>query len=266
MERNHFELNKPDLINNFSGQKLISKADLRNFYHLRSPNLTEAAFRRILYMLEKQHLLLAIGRGIYTLQDPLSSQLTQKKKFAPTLSPNVKKLNDEIHEVFPYLGYLIWETKILHEFMVHQPGQNQIILETEKDAEDSVFNQISESYPGKTFLDPDRIMIERYVFQHPEAILISRLISQTPMGEKINGVPYAKIEKILVDILVDDKKYFIFQGQELVNIFENVFANYRIDEKSLQRYARRRNAIPKLKLLLLNHPKIEFSQFDEVTT
>jgi hypothetical protein len=70
----------------------------------------------------------------------------------------------------------------------------------------------------------------------------------------------------LVDILVDAKKYFIFQGQELVNIFENIFANYQIDEKSLLRYAGRRNAIPKLKQLLLNHPKIEFSQFNEVTT
>ena len=57
------------------------------------------------------------------------------------------------------------------------------------------------------------------------------------MGKKISGVPYAKIGKILVDILVDDEKFYVFQGQELVSIFENVFANYWIDEKSLFRYA-----------------------------
>lgn len=263
MKKNSIELNIHEFKNKFSGQKYVSKTDLRNFYQLLYPDLTEQAFRRILYALEKQNLIISTGRGIYIFQNPISTQHPQKKKFIPTLSPNVKMVNDEIKGTFPYLDYLIWETKILNELMIHQPGQNQIILETEKGTGDSVFNHLSELYPGQTFLDPSRITIERYVIQQPETILISKLVTQTPMGKRVNGVPYAKIEKILVDILVDDEKYFIFQGQELVSIFENAFAHYLIDDKSLLRYAGRRNAIPKLKQFVRNQTRIEFRQFNE---
>jgi hypothetical protein len=263
MKKDIAELNIPELNKKFSGQKFVSRTDLRNFYHLQNPGITEPTFRRILYTLEKQNLIITTGSGIYIFQNPLSSRHSQKEKFVPTLSLIVKRLNDEIKETFPYLDYLIWETKILYEFMVHQPGQNQIILEIEKGTGESVFNRLSENYPVQTFLDPNRITIERYVFQQPETILISNLVSQTPMGKRVNGVPYAKIEKILVDILVDNDKYFIFQGQELASIFDNVFAHYLINEKSLLRYAGRRNAIPKLKQFILNQTQIEFRHFNE---
>ena len=263
MKKNIVELNIPELKRKFSGQKYISKTDLRNFYHLLNPELTEQTFRRILYALEKQNLIITTGSGVYIFQNPLSSLLSQKEKLVPSLSPIVKRVNDEIEDNFPYLDYLIWETKILYEFMVHQPGQNQIILETEKGTGESVFNRLSENYPGQTFLDPSRITMERYVFQQTETILISKLVSQTAMGKRVDGVPYAKIEKILVDILVDDEKYFIFQGQELASIFENVFSHYLINEKSLLRYAGRRNALPRLKQFILDQTQIKFRKFHE---
>ena len=265
IKKDNFELKILELVNKFSGQKYALKTDLRNFYRLLYPDLTEQAFRRILYALEKQNLVISVGSGIYYIQNSLSHTHPQKKKFTPLLSPNVKYLNEEIKKTFPYVSYLIWETKILHEFMVHQPGQNHVNLETEKGTEDSVFNRLSDKYPGQTFLNPNRMTMERYVIQQPETFLISKLVTQTPMGKKISGVPYAKIEKILVDILVDDEKYYVFQGQELVSIFENVFANYWIDEKSLLRYAGRRNALPKLNQLILNQTQIKFIQFSEVT-
>jgi hypothetical protein len=265
LKKYNLELNILELRNRFSDQKYALKADLRNFYRHLYPEMTEQAFRRILYALEKQNLIVSVGRGIYFIQNPLSFQQHQKKKFAPALSRNVKKLNDEIKETFPYISYLVWETKILHDFMVHQPGQNQVNLETEKGTEDSVFNHLSDKYLGKIFLNPNRMTMERYVIQQPESFLISKLVTQTPIGKKISGVPYAKIEKILVDILVDDEKYYVFQGQELVSIFENVFANYWIDEKSLFRYAGRRNALPKLNQFILNQTQIKFIQFNEDT-
>jgi hypothetical protein len=247
----------------FSGQQFVSKNDLRNFYRSLYPDFTEKTFRRILYALEKKDHIISIGRGMYAFQPGQLSQLIKKNKFIPTLSHNVKKINGQIKEAFPYMHYLIWETKILHEFMLHQPGQNQIIVETEQDGEHSLFNYLSGIYTGQAFLDPDRVTMERYTLQQPESILISKLISQTPMGKKISDVPYAKLEKILVDILVDDDKYFIFQGQELVNIFQNAFAQYWIDESSLIRYAGRRNADEKLKQFVLNQAQIEFRLINE---
>ncbi len=202
------------------------------------------------------------GRGIYAIQTSVSNQNALKKRFVPALSQNIQEISGELQATFPYLHFLVWDTTILQEFMLHQPFHHDVIIETEKGTEDSVFNKLSEKSPGRTFLDPDRVMMERYVLQQTEAILISKLITQTPVGKKINGVPYAKIEKILVDILADEEKYFIFQGRELVSIFENVFDRYLIDEKSMLRYAGRRNARDKLKQFILSQTQIGFMLLD----
>ncbi len=66
-----------------------------------------------------------------------------------------------------------------------------------------------------------------------------------------------------MDILVDENKYFIYQGQELVSIFENVFGHYLIDENSLLRYAGRRNAVPKLKQFIRAQTQIDLRRFGE---
>jgi len=262
MKNADIDLNAIELRKRFSPKRYASKADLEKFYDQLYPNLTYQDFRRILYSLEKQNMIASSGRGIYAIQSSVSTQNTLKKRFVPTLSQNIKEISDELQDTFPYLHFLAWDTIILHEFMLHQPAHHDVIIETEKGSEDSIFNKLSEKSPGKTFLNPDRIMMERYVLQQSEAILISKLITQTPVGRKVNGVPYAKIEKILVDILVDDEKYFIFQGQELVSIYENVFDRYLIDEKSMLRYAGRRKAIVKLKHFILSQTQIELMQFD----
>ncbi len=143
MEKSSRELNIPEFKNKFSDRKHVSKAYLRNHYRQINPDLTDQSFRRILYGLEKQNYIVSSGSGIYLLQDPSSSQHPPKNKFVPALSSNILKINHEMMKAFPYLGYLLWETKILHEFMVHHPGQNLMILETEKGTEDSVFNHLS---------------------------------------------------------------------------------------------------------------------------
>jgi hypothetical protein len=67
MKKDNLELNILEFKNRFSGQKYVLKTDLRNFYRLLYPDLTEQAFRRILYALEKQNLVASAGRGIYCL-------------------------------------------------------------------------------------------------------------------------------------------------------------------------------------------------------
>jgi hypothetical protein len=252
----HF-LDTRELKTSFEGLKSVRKADLRRFYLQRHPDLTEQTFRRLLYSLEKQRVITSIGVGVYVLEDIPSSP--GKSKFAPTLSSEIERVNSIIQKSFPYINYLIWDTKILHEFMTHQPGQSQIILEAEKDVCESVFNQLKEQFLGKIFLDPDRQSFERYILDIPESIILYRLLTQSP---KIisNGVPSARLEKILVDIFADEDRFFIFQGQELVTIFENAFATYWINEKTLFRYAGRRKVAKELRTFIITQTKIELIQ------
>jgi len=259
MKKENIDLKIFDLNKEFKNTKYVKKKDLKNFYFRLNPYFTDQFFRRILYSLEKEELISSTGSGVYYFnkdENPI------KKKYLPSPSQSLRILDAKIKDTFPYIKYLVWETRILNEFMLLQLGQNHLILDVEKGTENSVFNQLSEAYSGKIFLNPSSLTMERYVQQLPEAILISTLISQTPMGKKVEEIPYAPIEKILVDLLVDDKKFFTFRGNELVSIFDGVFNSYLIDEKSLIRYAGRRKAINKLKKFVINKTQVEFNSLN----
>jgi hypothetical protein len=123
--------------------------------------------------------------------------------------------------------------------MVHQPGQNLVILEPEKESIESVFNFLGNKFGSRVFLDPNRDIVENYALHNADSILILPMISRSPR-QIVNDVLCPKIEKILVDIWSDKERFFIFHGQELVNIYELAFQNYRISEKTLFWYAKRR--------------------------
>lgn len=248
----------PELINSFSGRKFFRKTDLRDFYKRQNIELTEKTFRRILYALEKQDIVRPVDAGVYIFGDNQAQPL-QKKKFSPTFSSEIRELNTFIKTAFPYTEYLIWETRILHEFMLHQPGQNQIIMEVEKDAAASVFNFLNDRYTGRVFLQPDREIIERYALRSADSIIISALLIQAPI-QRVNNIPCPKLEKILVDVFANDEKFFVFQGQELVHIYEIAFRTYRISEKTLFRYAQRRKVHQKLKAFIRQKTDIQLIQ------
>jgi len=250
----------PELISTFSDRRFFHKADLVNFYRSQSTRYSENAFRRFLYGLEKRGLIQPVDAGVYTLSNEQSTPRPQKK-FIPAFSPELSARNESIRTAFPYLIYLLWETKILHEFMLHQPGKNQIILETEKVAAESVFNFLSSQEEGKVFLQPDRTEVERYIMPKIDSVIVLDLITQSPR-QKVNEIPCPKLEKILVDIFADTSMFYIFQGQELVNIFETAFHTYRISEKTLFRYAGRRKVSPKIRTFINQQTNIHLIQQD----
>ena len=212
----------------------------------------------MLYVLEKRDVIRSIDSAVYTLGDgQLRPRL--KKKFIPAFSPELSVLSVSIKAAFPYAEYLIWETRILHEFMLHQPGQNQIILETEKEAAESVFNFMNDRYGGKVFLQPDRVTFERYILHRADSIIVSTLVTQSP-HQKVDDVPCPKLEKILVDVIADDEKFYVFQGQELVHIYETAFYLYRVSEKALFRYAERRKMVKKIRAFINQETNIQLIQ------
>jgi hypothetical protein len=87
-------------------------------------------------------------------------------------------------------------------------------------------------------------------------------ITQSPR-KTVLGIPFPRLEKILVVIFVDGNKYYYFQGEKLARIFENVFSMYWINEKTLFRYAGRRMAREKLRQFIREHTQIELSDFTE---
>jgi hypothetical protein len=264
MRKSEVKIDELELRKSFSGFRSVRKSDLRNFFLQHAQPATEQAFRRFLYKLEKQQILTPLGAGMYVFHDKGLQPSTQKKHFSPVWSQELGHLNEMVRKAFPYAQYLLWETRLLHEFMLHQPGQNLFILETEKDVCESAFNLLRQEYPGRTFLDPARLTMERYVLPQPEGFLISSLVTQSPRLT-VHGIPFPRLEKILVDIFVDADKYYYLQGEELAHIFENAFSTYWINPKTMFRYAGRRMAGEKLHQFIREHTQTEPFQFTEHT-
>ena len=72
------------------------------------------------------------------------------------------------------------------------------------------------------------------------------------------------METILIDLLLDDSYLYVYQGHELINIFENTSRYYQINEKRLLRYARRRSAIPQLINFIKDKPDIDLPFIREI--
>ena len=254
MKNDISQLHLNELTKAFLASDRVQKSALRNFYRRFDPALTEPTFRRILYALEKRQTLTPIGSGIYAIHE--NAAPPSRKNFVPTWSQSPQTLKQMVQETFPYLEILSWETGALKEWMTHQPINNQIILETEREACESVFNHLQQKHLGRVFLEPDRATMERYVVPVPESILVTHLITQSPK-KKMSGLIFPRLEKILVDVFADSDKFFAFQGEELVHIFENSFAACWISEKTLFRYAGRRKVTAKLMEFIELHTDIK---------
>ncbi|MCX6082140.1 MAG: hypothetical protein NTW32_21640 [Chloroflexi bacterium] len=250
------QLHLSELTKAFLVSDRVQKSALRSFYARFEPTLTEQTFRRIVYALEKRKVLTPIAAGIYAIHE--NGAPPSKKNYVPVFSQSHQALKQMLQETFPYLETLSWETGMLGEWMIHQPANNQIILETEREACESVFNYLQQKYSGQVFLEPDRAMMERYILPLSESILVTRLITQSPR-KKIGGLVFPRLEKILVDVFADSAKFFAFQGQELVHIFENSFAAYWISEKTLNRYVGRRKVATKLMEFIESRTDIKYN-------
>ena len=237
MKNNPIQLQIPELKASLSGRVSVPKIEVRRFYQTRARNFTEQSFRRVLYTLEKERVLIPLGAGMYALKE----QENRRKNYSYSQSKKLASIHLILQKAFPYLDYLCWETSLLHGFMTHQPGQSLLIVESEKDACESVFNSLREKYGSRVFLDPTRNIMETYVLPQTDPIIVLPLISQSP-HTIYNGIPFPKLEKILVDIFVDEKIFFAFQGEELSNIYMSAFTTYWVNERTMFRYAGRRKA------------------------
>ena len=217
----------------FASTEKISRGALKQFYQQFDPGLKETTFSWVIYELKKKNLLLAIDRGVFKLYEgPVLPE------YSPLLSKKLQTLYKKIKAQFPYVGFCLWETSCLNEFLLHQMGNVLIVIEVEANAAEAVFYHLKENRRN-VYLSPTPQEFERYVYSSPDSIVIKKLVSQSPLLYK-KGIPTPKLEKLIVDLFTDTEFYYPYQGKERTTLFQNVFERYRLSLKTLYRYAGRR--------------------------
>lgn len=215
----------------FGQQPHISREELFDFYRAFEPDLKETTFGWRIYALKEKNLLKSIRTGVYT--------LSLKPIFHVPVEPKLRELAIKVKKQFPGARSCVWSTRCLNEWMIHQPARFLSLVEIEASATESVFYFLKDENYKNVFINPEDTLLERYIYEQTETIIVKTLVSKSPIvKEKKIVVPLA--EKILVDLFADKKMFAPYQGSELVNIFNNIYKQYALNITKLLAYAKRR--------------------------
>jgi len=113
------------------------------------------------------------------------------------------------------------------------------MTEVEKESMQPVFFFLQDMNIN-VFVDPTADLLEKYIQNEKEPVIIKSLISEAPI-QKLNGINTTTLEKLLVDAFCEADIFSSQQGQELQNIFMEAMSKYTVNKNRLLRYASRRN-------------------------
>jgi hypothetical protein len=227
-------MKNPDLVNilkqNFSGQSQISTKEITDALQEQFPELSPSTIAWRLNQLKKEQLLFQVGRGLYTFD--------YKPEFSSDLSLKSKRLYNRIKTV--YNGEIVmWDTSLLSEISGIDISKYWVFLALNKDALDGLFDEML-AFSKKVYLQPDKETAARYLFPQEEAIILTALVSETPLV-KSGDYLSPSIEGILVNAWFESEQYLQPLGLNINTLFQQAYQKYNINQSKLLRYAARRD-------------------------
>lgn len=241
MKKNKIDLEIKTHYKNSDG---FTRDELFQFYRSYEPDLKESTFAWRLYDLKRKSIIYELKTGVYRIID--------KPIYIQKLEKELEELYDLVSQKFHNPGFVIWSTAWINEFSRHQTFNNIIILEAPSDMTESLFNTLKECEVQNVFLKPSTEQIYNYMIGTEHPILIKNLILKSPINkQKQYSIP--TLEKILVDLYCDEKTYYMYQGNEMEEIFKNALDKYAINFTKLIQYARRRGKNKELQSYLMNN-------------
>ena len=180
------------------------------------PGIPEQTVFSRIRALERQGVIYESGRGKYT--------LGSKPEYRIELTPKMRELNSLIMSEFINTGFCI----SLHK-------GNNILIETDKGAVESVTAFLRSRYPGVySFREAAHRRTEL-----EDSIVVKPLVTNSPLLSQ-DGMDVPSLEKALVDI-VADRDFFRYDDELIMNEYQRAFEVYPINSNRILRYAGRRN-------------------------
>jgi hypothetical protein len=209
--------------------------ELYAFYLSVEPRITKTTVNWRISSLVKTNVIQRTGRGTY--------KYGPGKTLLPEVSHKAMRINNFMKTNFPYLKYIIWHISELNSLSLHLINKDTYYVEVERDAIDSVFEQLRDEF--KYVL---RVKSNQDMYFGESIIVVRPLISGSPT-QLISDVPTTTIEKLLVDFFTD-KEFEFLHGYELTHIFNNAFSKYTINIDRLLRYASRKAKRTKIEVFI----------------
>lgn len=242
----------------FKNSQSFSQKDLYDFFAKSIKKKSEADFLWYIYELKDKNIIKTIASDVYQLHQ-------MKKIFAPFINDTLQSISAILSKDFTLLNTCIWTTEWLNEFTIHQSIRPYTFIEVEDSACESVFYHLRDKGFNNVFLKPDALLMNRYVSEADNPIIILKLLSRSPLmpiktsTDAILTAP--RLEKILVDLYCDDILFPTYKGHEQDQIFQRILKNYAIDLTTFFAYAERRKRKTALMNYLHQHFKDIITEF-----
>jgi len=235
--------------NCFSNVTTISVNDIVDFYKEYDMEVKKTTVNWRIVTLVNTGIIQRVGRGKY--------RLGKQKEFTPLISKNIEELYSKLKEEYPFLDISIWSTQWITQWMLHIPSSYETIIEVEKGSEENVFYFLSD-IRDNVFLNPSKDILNKYANTSEPIIIVKNLVTGSPLL-MVEKVQIPSLEKILVDLMVDDELYSAYQGRDLNSILENAFEYNTINKDKLLRYAKRRTKETLVEQLIIKMKKNDIS-------
>ncbi len=214
-----------------SDNKTYHREELFQIFCTEKEDLSDSAFRWILYNLQKEQRLFHVDYDVY-----VTVQQEELSVYRPIYSDRCMEVMGSLEGKHPELSFVVFESVLLNEFLNHQIAQNTIYLQVEKGISSYIFDELQQEYTGSVLYKPTKSELERYWTR--DCIVVLELVSQAPISEE--NPHQMTAEKLLVDIVADKSIASTFSPSEIPFIYENMLEKYKVERRRLNRYAGRR--------------------------
>ena len=137
--------------------RIYRRADIVSLLKREKGSLSENSYIWIVGGLVKTGLLLHEGRDRYVLADG-----KERGSYSPLYSEEAKKIGGLINKKYPLIGFTVFESILLNEFLNHQIARNTIFVQAERDVGAFVFDFLREKKGGSIMYRPSRKEYSRY--------------------------------------------------------------------------------------------------------
>ncbi|MEC6749180.1 DUF6577 family protein [Marinilactibacillus sp. XAAS-LB27] len=209
----------------------VDTSGLLSFYRKFDGSLSYNTLRWRIHELKKLQVIYSPKRGYYALKD--------KTAFTHDSTLEMDHIVRTIQTSLPESKFSIYSTDWLTDYSDHTYPCHNIMIDVEACSLTSAFNQIKQSHEN-VFLSPEESIYEHYISPKSNNIILNKLYVDAPVNHVDSFYYTPKLEKLLVDLILNDPLILMISKPEIKTIVSNLQKAYHINYSTLNRYSKKR--------------------------
>ena len=191
--------------------------------------ITNSTLKTYLHSFTKDKVIFDAGKGWYS---------SIEKQFELNKEP-VKGIIKTINQKLPLLSFSCWSTEQLNSFTHHILSKFIIFVYTDSDYIRNTAEILNDAGYNSVYENPTKAEIAKLFKLNEKTVVLRPSIFKQPE----NSDNCSSIEKILVDFLIENRKFRIMENSEAEQVIKNAINSGRLNISSLFSYAKRRELV-----------------------